>query len=44
MVSALHVHMCTMCVPSAHSSQKSVSEPLELELQIAVSHPVHGGD
>lgn len=30
--------MCTICVPSALGSQKRVSNPLELELRIALSH------
>ena len=30
--------MCTMCVLAAHRDQKRVSDSLELELQMVVSH------
>jgi hypothetical protein len=29
---------CTTCMPDAHRGQKSVLEPLKLELQIIVTH------
>ena len=32
--------MCTMCVSVAGRGQKRVSDPLELELQMVVSHHV----
>lgn len=30
--------MYTTCIPSVHRDEKSVSDPLELELRVAVSH------
>ena len=30
--------MCTMCMPGAFGGQKRALDPLELELQMAVSH------
>lgn len=34
----MHMCPCTPCIPGAHEGQKRVTEPLELELQTAVSH------
>ena len=36
----LHVYMHTSWVPDIHGGQKNISEPLELELKMIVSH--HG--
>lgn len=33
----LHACLCTMCVPGAARGQKKVSEPLQLELEVAMS-------
>jgi hypothetical protein len=33
-----YVCLCTMCVLSFHGGQKRVSNPLELQLQMAVNH------
>lgn len=33
----LYVCLCTICMPSAHKGQKRLSNPLELEYQIAVT-------
>jgi hypothetical protein len=30
--------MCTMCVPGAYRSQKRGSDPMDLELQMVLSH------
>lgn len=40
----LHGCVCTTCFPSAHSGQKRVLDPLELELRMAVSHHVGSGN
>lgn len=34
----LNVYLCTVCVPGAHAGQKKVSDPLRLDLQMAVSY------
>ena len=39
----LHVCPSIMCVPGAQSGQSRVSDPLEQELQMAVSHLVGAG-
>ena len=39
-VCCLHVCLCTTRVPNAFRGQKRVLEPLELELQMAVSYNV----
>lgn len=36
--------MCAMCVPGACRGQKRVSDPLELELQMVVSHNAGAGN
>lgn len=36
--------MCVMCMPGAHGDQKKVLGPLELELQVFVSHHVDAGN
>jgi hypothetical protein len=33
----LHVYLCIMCEPDAQKEQERVSDPLEVELQMAVS-------
>ena len=35
------MYVYTMCMPGAHTGQKRVSDPLELELQMSMSH--HAG-
>ena len=37
---SLHVCQCTTCMPCDFRSQKRVLDPLELELQMVVSHYV----
>lgn len=32
----VHECLCTLCMPIAHRSQKRASDPLKLELQVAV--------
>lgn len=39
----LHVCLCSRCVPGTCRDQKSVSDPLELELRMVVSHHVDVG-
>lgn len=39
-VLCLLVCKCTTCMPTGHRGQKKVSDPLELDLRIAVSHDV----
>lgn len=39
-----HECLCTTDVPGAHEVQKRASYPLELELQIGVSHYVGAGN
>ena len=34
------VCLCTMCAPGACNSKKKALDPLELELQVVVSHHV----
>lgn len=36
--------MCTMCVPGAYRGQKRALDPLQLMLQIVVSHHVGIGN
>lgn len=40
----MHVCLCAMCVPGTYKCQKRAPDPLELELQIVVSHQVGAGD
>jgi hypothetical protein len=39
----LHLSLCIPCVPSAQRDQRPVSDPLKLELEMAVSHQVDSG-
>jgi hypothetical protein len=39
----MFVYMCTMCLPNACRGQKRESDPLELELEMVVSHHVSAG-
>lgn len=43
-VLCLHVCICTTCMPSVHRGQERVSDPLELELRMGVSHGVDSKD
>lgn len=36
----LHIHLCIMFTPGTYSGQRSVSDSLELELQMVMSHYV----
>lgn len=40
----LHACMCATCMPAARGSQKSALDPLDMELQKAVSHHVGAGN
>lgn len=40
----LHVWLCTTCMLGTHGDQKSVSDPLQLVLQIVGTHQVGDGN
>lgn len=40
----VHACMCTPCMPDAQEGQKTVSDPLEVELQMVVSQRVGVGN
>lgn len=40
----MFVWICTMCMPGASGDQKRALDPLGLELQMVMSHPVGAGN